>query len=786
LVTVRADGSVGDVEVAVSAGPELDEAATVALRQWRFEPARRGGEPFASRIRVPFRFVPEPPPAAAPPATASPPAPLPTAARTGSAPAPPAPAVDVVVHGQRELRTEDRSSSDFRIDHEVLAAAPRKEGADVLLAAPGVYIGRGEGLAIAHNYMLRGFDAEHGQDIEFRVGGLPINLPSHLHGQGYSDLGFLISDTIRELRISEGVHDPRQGDFAVAGSIDLTLGVEERERGVHLRSSYGAFDTYRQMLLWAPPGAPEETFGAVRYEDTHGFGENRAGRSGSAVFQQRFGEGPLTYRTIAILHTARSKLAGVVREDDVERGRVCHSCVYPYSTARAQNALASRFLLGWFADYAADDGGNGQVGAWLGYDDFRLQENFTGFLQESRVLERTAGRGDLIEQLNQTTSFGLTGRYRTAPFRAAPGVHGTVEVGFDGRLDVISQAQNLLDASVRSQTWDRRVDASVRGTDLGFWGDADWTLTRYFRARAGLRADVLSYAVEDRLGNFAPLTRPQASFIPGFRRSALGLAWGPRASLELRPFDWLSVQGAYGEGYRSPQARLLEDGEEAPFSTVRSLDLGLRLDFSDALQLTVGGYSTHLSDDVAFDAAEGSLQRIGATKRRGAVVHALSRPVDWLVSAASVTFVHATLEEPPPASAEEPQPPFEEGQRLPFVPPVVIRADLGARRTLIEAAAGQPLSAGVGLGFSFLSARPLPYGDFADPVALLDASATSSWGPLELGIELFNVLDRRYAALEYSFPSDWDPADGFRPRTPARHFAAGAPRSWLVSLGVRL
>jgi hypothetical protein len=246
------------------------------------------------------------------------------------------------------------------------------------------------------------------------------------------------------------------------------------------------------------------------------------------------------------------------------------------------------------------------------------------------------------------------------------------------------------------------------------------------------------------------------------------------------------VQGAYGEGYRSPQARLLEDGEEAPFSTVRSLDLGLRLDFADALLLTIGGYSTHLSDDVAFDAAEGSLQRIGATERRGAVVHALSRPVDWLVGAASVTFVHATLEEPPPASAEEPQPPFEEGQRLPFVPPVVVRADLGVRRTLIEAAAGQPLSAGVGLGFSFLSARPLPYGDFADPVALLDASATSSWGPLELGIELFNVLDRRYAAVEYSFPSDWDPDDGFRPRTPARHFAAGAPRSWLVSLGVRL
>lgn len=57
-----------------------------------------------------------------------------------------------------------------------------------------------EGPAVAHNYMLRGFDAEHGQDIEFRVGGLPINVPSHIHGQSYADLGFLISETIHDFK----------------------------------------------------------------------------------------------------------------------------------------------------------------------------------------------------------------------------------------------------------------------------------------------------------------------------------------------------------------------------------------------------------------------------------------------------------------------------------------------------------------------------------------------------------------------------------------------------------
>lgn len=783
LVTVLADGTVGEVEVTRSAGQAFDDAAVAAMRRWRFEPARRGEQAISSRIRVPFRFdLPQVEPTPAAPDVRAPAVATPDPGATRPSESP----IEVTVRGERALRSEDRSVSDFRIDRDVIAVAPRQEGAEVLRAAPGVYIGRAEGPAVAHNYMLRGFDAEHGQDIEFRVGGLPINLPSHIHGQGYADLGFLLGDTVRQLRVKEGVYDPRQGDFAVAGSIDVSLGVPEPERGVRLRSSYGAFNTLRQLVLWAPRDAPEESFGAVQYLKTDGFGQNRAGQSGSGVFQHRFGQGKVGVRAIGVLHSARSSLAGVVRQDDVDAGRICFACTYPYPTARAQSALASRVLFGAFADYETDRGANGQVGAWLGYDSFRIQENFTGFLQVSRTLERVAGRGDLIEQQNRTLSFGLTGRHRSSPLRPATWAHGTVEVGADGRLDVIDQAQSLLDASVRNQRWDERVDARVRSVDLGLWGDLDWALTRYVHLRAGVRADLLSFDVEDALGNYAPLTRPRDAFIAGFRRSALGLAWGPRTSLEIRPIEGLSLLAAYGEGYRSPQARLLEDGEDAPFSKVRSADVGLRVELGNLLQLALGGYFTHLSDDVAFDAAEGRLERIGATRRLGAVAQAITRPAAWLVGSLSCTWVDAALLEPPPPTADEPQPPFSAGQNLPFVPPLVVRADLGARHTLWPHLGRWPIDGRAGLGFSFLSARPLPYGAFADPVALLDASAALHWGPIELSFELFNALNARYAAVEYAFPSDWDPNDGVRPRTPSRHIAAGAPLAWMLSLGVTL
>jgi hypothetical protein len=202
--------------------------------------------------------------------------------------------------------------------------------------------------------------------------------------------------------------------------------------------------------------------------------------------------------------------------------------------------------------------------------------------------------------------------------------------------------------------------------------------------------------------------------------------------------------------------------------------------------LTLGGYYTHLSDDIAFEAREGRPEPIGATQRLGAVSHFVSRPFPWLVASASMTYVQATLLEPPPATAEEPQPQFTKGQNQPFVPPLVIRTDIGAKHTLVDDYAGHSLVGRAGLGFSFLSARPLPYGDFAEPVALLDASVGFSWGALDLGFEVFNALNTSYAAAEFAFPSDWSPNDGVRGRTPARHISAGSPLSWLVSLGVSL
>ena len=822
LLTLSATGEATAAHVEDAANEEIARAALKALKAWRFEPARRGNDAISSRLRVAVTFelatfdVSSDDAAAASTAHETDAA-VAHAASSGAAyndesspnerqdgasgheaqadegqedeaddhRAPheehPEMGVDAEVEAP-EPRESQRGASSFEVDHETLNAAPHEEGADLLRVVPGVFAARAEGLAVGHRINLRGFDAEHGQDIELRVGGLPVNLPSHIHGQGYADLGFLISETVQRVRVIEGVSDPRQGDFAVAGSISFDLGVPEDKRGWQLASSYGRFNTFRQLVMWAPENQSTDTLAAVQLRRTDGFGDNRGGESVSALVQVGGGGSEhWKWRAIGLVHGSRADLAGVVRADDVGEGRIGHYEAYPDSTAQNQNALNGRFMAGLFADHRSSNGANGGFGIWLGADTFRVQENFTGFVQRSRTLDSVAGRGDLIEQRNRALSAGLQGRFRTSRWEPARWLGAHLELGLNGRVDFIDQEQNLL--GNRNQTWDQQVSADVFGANLGLWLDVEMHFTSRVRVHAGVRAALLAYEVDDRLGNFVPMVRPRDDFIVGFRRSAAGTTVGPRASAEYIATDWLSIVASYGEGYRSPQARTLDDGERAPFTKVRSADVGLVFAKTDVFRLGLSGYWTRLSDDVAFEPRDGRLDRIGESRRFGAAAYLEATPLKWLRGAVSTTYVNAELLEPPPATADDPQPAFEAGQNLPYVPPVVVRADLGASGQLAHVV-DKPLRGRVGIGYSFLSPRPLAFGGFAKPVHLLDASAGIQWGPVELSASVFNLVNQRWAAAEFIYVSNWDSA-GIPSRLPARHIAAGSPLTWMVTLRVR-
>ncbi|HEY3494460.1 MAG TPA: TonB-dependent receptor [Polyangiaceae bacterium] len=677
-------------------------------------------------------------------------APAPAPAGTDASEAPGTPAT-VVVRGA----PPPRSASDVVLDRPLLEAAPHKNASEMLLVVPGVFVSQHGGEGKAHQIFFRGFDAIHGQDVEFWAGGAPVNDVSNIHGQGYADLNFLIPEVVRRVHSLPGTYDPRQGDFAVAGSVDFELGYEEP--GVTGKVSLGDSGTHRYLLAYHPDGADPGTFGAFELYSTDGFGPSRAARRTSAIAQATydFGRG-VAGRVQASTYSGRFDSAGVLRLEDIDSGKVDRFATY--DPKQGGNSSRTQVVLELGSDRAR---GAGEPDTWMVspfvvFRSLRLRSNFTGYL--------TSSEGDSIQQLNDATTIGARASYRRVLELTSP--HDVLEAGLLLRGDSVRQTQHrlsLLDDRVTDDAQSPGVDAEVRATDVAGYLDASLYPIRRVRLRGGLRLDGLAYSTEDRGGDSA-----------GQTRSTMGAQLSPRGTLEVVPFRGFSAVASYGQGFRSPQARSLGDGETTPFTRVNSFEVGARYDDRGRFLGSLALYHTRLSDDLVFDPTTARNELVPATSRTGVAANLSARPAPWFLSNTSFTYSTARFEGDGNG--------YVAGERVPYVPEIVARSDLALTPTLGKAL-GYELRSHFGAGLTYFGRRPLPYGEFGHDAFLLDASVSLRLGPVQTGIEVFNLLDAEWFDGEFVYASDFG---GEASLVPERHVTVGPPRSFLWSLSLFL
>ena len=164
------------------------------------------------------------------------------------------------------------SSQQFIPDKEILLQ-PQGRPAQVLRLIPGfVAVEHSGGAGKADQYFLRGFDADHGTDVAFFADNMPINLRTHGHGQGYTDLNFIIPETIQGLDVVKGTYHPEFGDFATAGAVTFKSREVLRENVV--QGVGGMFDTQRYLLMLSPTKDKVRTLLAAEGYYTNGPFEN--------------------------------------------------------------------------------------------------------------------------------------------------------------------------------------------------------------------------------------------------------------------------------------------------------------------------------------------------------------------------------------------------------------------------------------------------------------------------------------------------------------------------------
>jgi outer membrane cobalamin receptor len=787
VLLVSADGSVTDVQVEAKLGEDFDALAVDAAKRWTFQPALSRGRPVAAKVRAVMRFVGNSSHArptttsaaalgansvelagsAAPVALASKDAEVTIPASTAVAKAEDQarsaheagsrsnqPVVDVL--GDRT--SPPRSASQVTRGQDVIRAAPHRTGGDLLQVVPGVFITQHSGQGKAYQVFYRGFDAVHGQDLEFWVGGAPVNEVSNIHGQGYADLHFVMPEIVSQITVLPGNYRPDQGDFAVAGTIRYELSY--REPGITVKGTLGSFGERRVFLGYHRKDASPGSFAAFEAQSTNGFGPGRAADRTSAVVQEEFRLGHGRMRWLASGYAGRFDSPGVVRLADIEAGELSRFDTYGVN----QGGFSSRYQL--VGEYSGTtEGSRWSIAPYVVRRGLHLKQNYTGYL-----LDRD--NGDTTELSNESTTFGTTGRYLYPVHWFSP--RDSIEAGMSLRNDWVSQSQRNLGLGSHG-TVATRIDAKIRAMDVAGFIDLAILPFSRVKVRAGLRVDGLAYDVQDNTpvvdGSTDPA--PNATLAAGRTRTAFGTHYGPRLTVDGAIAPNLHGIISYGEGFRSPQARSLGDGEKAPFTTVRSMETGLRYSTAD-LSGSVAAFRTTLHDDLVFDAAAARNEAVPSSQRIGGTLEFTVKPTTWFLSSGSATYTRATF-----TGADSR---YREGDRLPYVPGFILRHDVAFTPTLGRWWA-RPLTARFGAALTGMFDRPQPYGVFGHNVFLVDAVTELRLAEVGVGLDVFNLLGAHWYDSEFTYSANWSPG-GMARLVPERYVTAGAPRVLLATVSL--
>lgn len=694
---------------------------------------------------------------------------------------------DATVTVRGRAPAPSRGASDFNLRVGELSRVPRQNAADLLKLAPGILLTNKGGDGHAEQVFLRGFDAREGQDIEFTAGGVPINEAGNLHGNGYADLHFIIPELVESLRVVEGPFDPRQGNFAVAGSAAYELGLARR--GLTAKYTQGSFATQRMLLLWGPSRQSTHTFAGAELFDTDGFGQNRAAKRGSAMgqYEGRLGASG-SFRLGAQAYTSQFRSAGVVRADDVASERIGFYDTYD----RRQGGDSSRYSVWGDVETKTGDTLLKQQ-VFLIMRDMRLRENFTGFLLDVQKAQQNphVQRGDLLDLHVDSQTLGARGsaRWRTKALEQTQ----ELELGYFARADRTASSQHRVEAST-SAPYLTETDLDSRLGNVGLFGDAGLRPFGWLTFRGGARGDIFTYDVLDRCAQRS-VRQPSASNPPGDasclsqqdandagvryrepheRRGTASIAVMPRGSILVGPFTGFTASLSLGKGIRSIDPVYINQDLPTPFASVEAGEIGVSYARGVGRDVELMArsifFQTHVDRDLIFSETAGRATLANGTTRTG-WVGAVRATGAWFDQAANVTLVRSTFD--------------DTNLLVPYVPDVVVRSDSAVHHELPLRIGQDKLTGALAAGVTYVGRRPLPFGQRSDSIFTLDTSASLAWRSFEVALVATNLLDWRYRLSEFNFASDFRSAP--QPTlVPGRHFTAGAPRGVFLTLTATL
>lgn len=574
---------------------------------------------------------------------------------------------------------------------------PFARAGEILETVPGVVISQHSGEGKANQYYLRGFNLDHGTDIAITVAGVPINMPTHAHGQGYADANFVIPELISGVQYQKGPYAADRGDFASAGAVnvnylsltDHSIGVAEGGTFGYQRALYAqsprvgdgyllyAFEGMRNNGPWKRPDDFRKLNGVLSYSR----GDQRGGLSITAMAYDAKWNSTDQIPERAVDDGAISRFGLVDGSDGGNTRRLALSAQWQRNSSTSLTQIAA-----YAVDYRLD-----------------LFSDFTYFLDDPV-------HGDQFEQADRRHVFGVNASRRWLANWG--GMAAENVIGVQSRADDVGNVA-LYHTSARRRLSTERQD-QVLETSGSAYAQSSLQWSEHLRTVLGARAD--RFRFDDNATRDSSLLSPKASLVAG-------------------PWRNTEVYADAGYGFHSNDAREIVDGVN-PLVRTKGAEIGARSVPFPRLHLTAALWRLDIASELLFAGDAGTTEPSRPSRRTGVELSSAFNVRDWLAIDADYAYSQGRFTDPDPA-----------GDRIPGAVEGV--ASAGIALTNLGRFSGE-------LRDRYFGPRPLLEDDSVRSRASNTFNARLAYAVtprIRMSVDVLNILNAQVSDVDYYYVS---------------------------------
>lgn len=632
-----------------------------------------------------------------------------------------------------------QTASEGRVDQEQLKERPVLRPGEILESVPGLITTQHSGTGKANQYFLRGFNLDHGTDFATFVDGIPINMPSHGHGQGYTDVNFLVPEIIERIDYTKGPYNAAYGDFSSAGHIDLKT-MDVFPHGL-VKYTGGSYDYNRLLILDSVNVGENQTLSyaveGTRYKgpwsDIH---ENLKKHLGLLKYIIPTLDGQ---HTLSVQHYDGAwNSADQIPQRAVDAGIIDRLGTIDRSTGGKTRRDSASWI--WDKKLAGDSA--------LRFQLYGVDYGLNLWSDPSYFLEDPIN-GDQFEQEDRRTILGGSATYsRNWNMGSIP---GTLRVGVQERYDDVRRLG--LYATIDRDRTEIKGRSAVKESQTGVFAEQEWHWTSDFRSTLGVRHDQAQFETENQLTDEKADKTAQLT--------------SPKLTLSYRLLPGWQIFASGGQSFHSNDGRGVTAKESpAPaFVPARGYEVGSSFESNDKLRVSIAAWRLQLDSELLYIGDTGTTEASRGSRREG---------VDWLLQIAPDPLFHADVELSW-AHAAFTSDPDGEGKEVEGHLPFVAMLGFGSQLNKEWAISAR---------LRHFGERPLTAdgSEKSKATSLINLHAAYETGDWEFAADMLNALNSKDHDIDYFYESQ---LQGETEPVEDRHFHPVEPSTVRVSVGRR-